>query len=240
VEYFSTSVVGKTGINGDKYYISNQKDVFAISDGASGSLDKVGASKCCIDPLGKLEYDKNTMEALHYITQCINVANESLIEKSQNEGKLSFGTISLCVLKDNILYTGSVGDTPVFLIKENLMIRLVKPKKRYSNAVEHGVISEEDAEKAVQSLPGPLQSVFDSFLPMIIPQIALSSIEINRNDILFLCCDGVTDWIKPEEIVGILRNIDKLDTGCIEILNKVEERCPQNCLDDRTIVAVKF
>lgn len=180
------------------------------------------------------------MEAFHYITHCIDVANERLIEKSQNEGKLSFGTISLCVLKDNILYAGAVGDTPLFIIKENLIIRLVKPKKRYSNAVEHGVISEEDAEKAVQSLPGPLQSTFDSFLPMIIPQIALSSIEINRNDVLFICCDGITDWVKPEEIVEVLRNIDTLDKGCIEILNKVEERCPQNCLDDRTIVAVKF
>lgn len=240
MEYFYKSIVGSSGLNGDKYFVSEENNVFAISDGSSGAFDKVGASLCCINPLEDLDYKSSNMSPFQYINHCINTANNKLIEKSQNEGKLSFGTMTMSVFHKDTLYIGAVGDSPAFFIKNDTITRLIKPKKRYSNAVEYGVITEEEAKKAVLSLPGPLQSNFDNFLPMIVPEIATNSIKVDEGDILFICCDGISDWVKPHELVQILRSTSNLEAVCEDIFSKVEARCPKDCLDDRTIVSVEF
>lgn len=240
MEAYSKSIVGSSRVNGDKCFISGNKSVFAVADGASGAKDKVQASLCCIKPLEEMPFNSSEISSAEYIKHSINQANKYLVEKSQADGKLSFGTFTLSVYSDGILYTGAVGDTPAFLFKKESIIQLVKPKKRYSNAVEHGVITEEDAERAVKNLPGPLQSTFEYFLPMIIPDIALSSIQIDSGDVLIICCDGISDWVKPDEMRLILMQHQLFEDACDEIMNKSEINCSENYLDDRTIVAVRF
>jgi protein phosphatase len=240
MESYCKSIVGSSGVNGDKCFISGNKSVFAVADGASGAKDKAYASLCCIKTLEELQFNSSETSPAEYIKYSINQANKYLIQKSQADGKLSFGTFTLSVYNDGILYTGAVGDTPAFLFRKESIIQLVKPKKRYSNTVEHGVITEEEAERAAKSLPGPLQSSFEYFLPMIIPDIALSNIQVNSGDVLIICCDGISDWVKPEEMRLILMKHQLFKDACEEIMNKSEINCRENYLDDRTIVAVRF
>lgn len=239
MEFYSKSIVGSSGVNGDKCYVSDDKTVFAVADGASGAKDKVYASLCCIKALEELPFNSSEMKGNEYINYSINMANKYLIQKSQADGKLSFGTFTLSVYDKGLLYTGAVGDTPGFLFKKGKIIQLTNPKKRYSNAVEHGVITQEEAERMVKSL-GPLQSAFEYFLPMIVPEIASSSIQINPGDVLIICCDGVSDWVKPEEMELILGKHKYIEDACEEIMHKSEVNCTESYLDDRTIVAVRF
>ena len=240
MECYGLSIVGASGVNGDKYFVSIDKNVFAISDGASGAYDKVEASSNCIKPLEDLGYEDSKLSASDYIDFCFREANEKLIEISRIHNKLSFATMTMCVFDSGVLYTGMVGDTLAFLIRGDNISRLCIPKKRYSRAVECGVLTEEEAEKAIEALPGPMRSAYETFLPMIIPSIAKSEVKILKSDILFICCDGITDWIEQEELVQFFNSPKSLDEICSDILKKVEEKCPSEWLDDRTIVAVRF
>lgn len=240
MDCYYCSIVGSSRVNGDKAFLSEDKRVFAISDGASGAYDKVKASTLCIKPLERLGYKNSSLSPLEYINYCFQEANDNLINKSKVDGKLSFGTMTICVLDKRVLSTGMVGDTPAFLIRGNEIVRLCSPKKTYDRAIECGVLNEEEAKKAIETLPGPMRSNFEVFLPMIIPSIAKSQIEVSTDDILFICCDGITDWISEEELVDFFKEEESLEKTCDNIIEKIDNRCPKEHLDDRTMIAVKF
>ena len=234
---FGLSVVGSSGVNGDRYYISADNKVLVVSDGASGAFDKVAAATICIDTIEANDYSKSGLRTDEYIAHCIKDANDKLIDRSQLDGALSFGTITMAVIDGNRLYIGAVGDTPAFLIHENTISKIIEPKKRYSDLIRFGVLTKEAIERAVSSLPNQMWSQFDNFLPMIIPDIAKEEHEFADGDIVIICTDGISDWIENNEFIGILRKTSSLEEGCHNILSLVNERCPLNKRDDMTIVA---
>ena len=84
-----------------------------------------------------------------------------------------------------------------------------------------------------------MYSIFDNFLPMVIPQIAVEEYLISQNDILIICTDGVSDWIDEEEFVDVLRSSSSIERGCKKFFSIVNDRCPANRLDDKTIIVVQ-
>lgn len=83
-------------------------------------------------------------------------------------------------------------------------------------------------------------SLFDIYLPMIVPKIAIEEYEVNNGDILIICTDGISDWISLEEFASIFSSNKSLNECFDEILNLVEKRCDSNRLDDRTLVVARL
>lgn len=239
MEYYGLTEVGASGINADSYHISQDRKIFAIADGASGAFDKVGAGVICMNVIKELNYHYSGLKPQEYILHCINVANNRLIEKSQLDGHLSFGTMTMAVVDEGRLSIGAVGDTPAFLIQGNQIRKIIKPKKRYAKLIELRILTEEEIDKAISSIPCEMWSMFDNFLPMVIPQIAVEEYLISQNDILIICTDGVSDWIDEDEFLDILRDSSSIEQGCKKFFSIVDERCSANKLDDRTIIVVQ-
>lgn len=214
MEYYGLTEVGASGTNADSYYISQDEKVFAVADGASGAFDKVEAGTICMNAIRELDYHSLGLNLQEYILHCINAANSRLIEKSQLDGHLSFGTMNMAVVDEGKLSVGAVGDTPAFLIQGNKIRKIIKPKKRYAKLIELEILTEEEIDKAISSIPDEMWSMFDNFLPMVIPQIAVEEYLISQNDILIICTDGVSDWIDEDEFVDVLRSSSSVEQGC--------------------------
>jgi serine/threonine protein phosphatase PrpC len=161
MESFGLSNVGSSGVNADRYYISSDNNVYAISDGASGAFDKVGAATICMNSISERDYSDTGFDPIEYLKLCIKNANGKLIEKSLRDECLSFGTMTIALLDKNKLYIGAVGDTPAYLIKDNEIFKGIKPKRRYSDLIKYGVLSEEEIEAAIALLPNQMWSQFD-------------------------------------------------------------------------------
>ncbi|WMM25473.1 SpoIIE family protein phosphatase [Tissierella sp. MB52-C2] len=239
MEYYGLTEVGASGINADSYYISQDEKVFAVADGASGAFDKVEAGIICMNAIKELDYHSLGLNSQQYIFRCINAANNRLIEKSQLDRHLSFGTMTMAVVDEGRLSIGAVGDTPAFLIQGNKIRKIIKPKKRYAKLIELGILTEEEIDKAISSIPDEMWSMFDNFLPMVIPQIAVEEYLISQNDILIICTDGVSDWIDEDEFVDVLRSSSSIEQSCRKLFSIVNERCSANKLDDKTIIVVQ-
>ena len=153
MEYYGLTEVGSSGINADSYYISQDRKIFAISDGASGAFDKIGAGTICMDTIKELDYLSMNLKPHEYIISCINESNSRLIKKSQQDGFLTFGTMTMVVIEDNKLSIRIVGDTHSFLIQEDKIKKIIKPKKKFTKLIEVGILTEEEVNKAILSIP---------------------------------------------------------------------------------------
>lgn len=239
MEVFGKSIVGASGINADRYFISEDIKVFAVADGASGAFDKVAAGEYCLRALQKANYGDSGMNPMQYLDYCFTTANNSLIERSQKDGKLSYGTLTMAVIDNGVVTVGAIGDTPVFLISNNEIKKIVKPRKRYALAIEYNQITEEVAERAVSSLPGCMHSMFENYIPMVIPEVANAQCGVNPGDTVIICSDGVSDWVTKEEFLNWFGSSRSVQEVCETILEEVIERCGMSNMDDTTIVVVR-
>lgn len=236
MQSYGRTKAGASGINADSFYISQDRKVFAVADGASGAYDKTAAGRICTETFEYNQYNQSKIKQIDYIIKCFNEANEKLISKSREDRALSFGTLTAAVINDGIMTIGAVGDTPAYLIHGDNIIKAIAPKKRYSQLIELGILSETKIKEAISIIPNEMWSLFDSYLPMVIPDIATAEYKVNKGDILIICTDGISDYIEENELVSILRKAESLESACDMLFSLVEERCPVNKLDDRTII----
>ncbi|MDT8717563.1 hypothetical protein IAI10_12900 [Clostridium sp. 19966] len=239
MECYANLLVGTSGVSKDACYISDNKDIFVLCEGGSSFYTEKPASEYCINAFKKANYGASGLQPFDYLKQCINVANNTLIEKSQEEEKLFTSSILAVVLEKNQLYISGVGNTESFLIKGSTIKRFLKTKKKYHNEIEYGILTEEDAVKAVGALPERLKPYFDNYLPEVVPDIASNKDTVQLGDILLLCSNLVYSLINQQEMLDIMRN-NALEAAVEKVFSLVAARYPKYWIGDRTFVAIKF
>lgn len=236
------SVVGTSGINGDAYYISPDKSTFLLADGASGagSEGKVLMSKLCVEVVKNNPFSLSELSPKEYLVKLIWEINNKLIAISQEQGHYIFGTIIICVVKENVGTIVAIGDSPAFYIHNNSITQVAKTKKTYHNLVEMGLYSEQELEQAVHKLPEHMWSMFDRFIPMVVPTYVIEEIKLVKKDIIVFCSDGVSDYVQLDYIKDIVREENLLES-INTVINTAKENSirERNCIryDDLTFVA---
>ncbi len=238
---FGKSVVGTSGVNGDAFYISSDKSTIVLADGASGAGadGKVIMSKCCVENIEAFPFSKSNLSPKEYIEKIIWKINNDLIQHSQKQNKYIFGTLVICIISNNVATFASMGDSPAFLIKEGKIKRVSKTKKTYDNLVQMGIFAEEQLEEYVHRLPEHMWSMFDTFIPMVVPKYSLEEYELNLGDTIILCCDGVGDYLSDDELLELVNRQD-LPESVNAIISKSKENAIEehnrNQYDDITVV----
>ncbi len=236
---YGNSLVGTSGVNGDSFYISPDNKVFMISDGASGAgaEGKVIMSKLCTETVKNNPFSTSGLSAREYIDKMIWSINSKLTDISQKRKSLIFGTLVICVVCGDTAVIASAGDSPAYFIHNSNAVQVAKSRKRYQNLIDMGLFSEEQLEEAVQRLPGPMQSMFETFIPMVVPSYSVEEIKLESGDTILLCCDGVSDCLSPEFIAESIdtRNLDK---SIDAVLHTAKERSvgKKGYSDDLTMV----
>lgn len=236
------SVVGTSGINGDAYYISPDKSTFLLADGASGagSEGKVLMSKLCVEVVKNNPFSLSELSPKEYLVKLIWEINNKLIAISQQQGHYIFGTIIICVVKENVGTIVAIGDSPAFYIHNNSITRVAKTKKTYHNLVEMGLYTEQELEQAVYKLPEHMWSMFDRFIPMVVPTYVIEEIKLEKKDKIVFCSDGVSDYVQLDYIKDIVREENLLES-INTVINTAKENSisERNCIkyDDLTMIA---
>lgn len=238
------SVTGTSGINGDAYYISPDKTTFLLADGASGagSKGKVLMSELCVKAARDNPFSSSGLQPKDYLDQLIWKINNQLIAISQEEKRYIFGTLIICAVKDGMGTIAAIGDSPAFFIRHDSIVRVAKPKKAYANLVEMGLYSERQIEQAVHGLPEHMWSMFDRYIPMVVPTYATEEIRLEEKDMIVFCSDGVSDYVGPDEMIGAVREGNLLES-VKTVINAAKENAirERGCLryDDLTMIAYR-
>ena len=206
MEIYANSCTGSSGINGDMYYISEDKKVIILTDGASGAGKdgKVLMEKVCVDIAKQFDYLSSNLDAKDYVQYLLLKINSRLIEISQEYNKLVFGTVDIVVLDNNILTVTTIGDSPVYYYDGEEVKRVAKHPRKYEWMIGQGYITKEQYDRYINQMHPMMFSCFDIFIPTIVPNNVIEQITLKENDIVVMCCDGLSDWINENEIFELL------------------------------------
>lgn len=238
------TLTGTSGVNGDSFYISSDNRVFVLSDGASGAgkNGKVLMSNTCVEVAKQFDYSTANLEPKEYVDSLFWKMNNKLIEISQQNRKLSYGTVIITVIDKDTLTVTTFGDSPAFLFIDGETIkRVARNEKRYEDMIRQGDITREEYENYPRQMHANMGCVFDYFLPEVVPNNVIEQYAIKQGDMFLMCCDGLSDWIDSETIFKTLKN-SGIKNGINELIPRAKELslADHNSYDDITAIAICF
>lgn len=197
--------------NQDYYYIPDANDdikLYILADGMGGYKGGEIASKLATESVKQYIYDnfetteKQKEGILKLVKDAILYANFKVYERSkQTEDLGGMGTtLEVCLIYNNKAYIGHIGDSRIYRIRKGLIRRLTKDHSYVQKLIEDGKITRQEA------LTHPKKNMLTKALgctPYVEPDIRARNIE--QNDILIMCSDGLTNMISEETICEVVR-----------------------------------
>ncbi len=199
-------------MNQDYYYISNSNigyNLYILADGMGGYNGGEIASRLAVEATQKyisenikgIELNRDTLQQL--LRKSMEYANEIVYEKSKEDIKLSeMGTtLEVCLIYNNKVYIGHIGDSRVYRIRKNIIRKLTTDHSYVEKLVKDGTITREEAYNH------PKKNMLIKALgcePTIEPDIMVKG--FLKDDILLICSDGLTNLLKDKEIYEIITN----------------------------------
>ena len=200
-----------------------------ISDGVGGHLAGEIASEMAVNIVSNEIAKSNTANPTQSLINAIKFASQEIFSAAQSgSGRLGMGATVACVwLIGNRLYTATVGDSRIYLIRERSIRQLSIDHTWIQEALELGVIKPDE----VQGHPN--SHVIRRYLGS--PEPPEVDVRINcregheptdkcqgelllKGDILLLCTDGLTDLVSDAELL-------------VEFIENSQENAVQNLID---------
>ena len=200
-------------INQDYYYISeandNEYSLYILADGMGGYAGGEVASKLAVESvveyieknISKTEKTKENLQKL--IKDAAIYANKTVYEKSKSDIKLSeMGTtLDACLIYNNKVYIGHIGDSRVYRIRKSIIRKLTTDHSYVEKLVRDGTITREE------SYHHPKKNMLIKALgcqDYVEPDALIKG--FLKDDILLLCSDGLTNMLTDKEIYEIIIN----------------------------------
>lgn len=237
---FGKSDIGKVrDMNQDSFYISSPQDevqLFIVADGMGGYKGGEIASKLAVETsknyiinnFNSIEHDRENI--LNLIKSAIEYANLVVYEKSKEVPELeNMGTtIDICLILQNKVYIGHVGDSRVYRKRKEFFRKLTTDHSYVQKLVSDGTITKEEAYNHPKKNMLIKALGCSSFVE---PDVMVKG--FLKDDILLMCSDGLTNMLRDEEIVQIINQ------NPMEACNKlVDEANNKGGLDNITAVII--
>jgi PPM family protein phosphatase len=118
------------------------------------------------------------------------------------------------------LYFAHVGDSRLYRVHDGAISRLTRDHSYVGRLVENGIVRSEDAESHPQRhiLTAALGSGHD-----IIPDVPEQPIELENNDVLILCTDGLWSLVSEQDL-SRLAQAQPVADGCMKLVRMALER----------------
>ena len=204
---------------------TDKLDLYILADGMGGYNGGEVASKLAIDSVKKyiennFEKEKETKESiLNLIKSAIEYANMIVYKKSKEVKELEgMGTtLDVCLIYNNKIFIGHVGDSRIYRIRQNVMRKLTKDHSYVQKLIEDGTITREEA------MTHPKKNMLMKALgctPYVEPDVRARNYIVG--DILIMCSDGLTNMVKEEEIYKtVIEDAVEAPKKLIEQANKL-------------------
>lgn len=247
---FCTNIGTTRKINQDNFYINGEvlrdpyrrqvsakgsfsDGIFAIADGMGGESDGEYASMRAVEALNMLRSKKKP--SYEDICYCVEVANNEICSKITSTGKKSGTTIVLAVTDGKELNIYNIGDSKCLLYRKGTLTQLSKDHTVTAQMVEAGLLTKEQARQDRRS-----HQLFQH-LGIFPDDMALSlfkneKIIFEKNDVLILCSDGMTDGLDEAEIIRHIETNRSFDDLSKEL---VADAMKKGSKDNVSVLAIK-
>ena len=226
--YAETDIGMVRQTNQDAYYISEENDNYILcilADGMGGYTGGEIASRlACMSAAQyiKQNFDDNKQytkeEIMDIIKKAMEYSNKVVYEKSKKEKELEqMGTtLEVCLIYNNRVHIGHIGDSRIYRIRQNIMRKITTDHSYVQKLVKDGTITKEEA------IHHPKKNMLMKALGCeeeIEPDIMVKG--FNPNDIILICSDGLTNMISEQEIYNII--IEDTKNATTHLIKKAKE-----------------
>lgn len=183
----------------------NKYTLFIIADGMGGHNGGEIASKIAATTVRDFIYENyNTYEdKKELLREAIINANKTVytqqIEALELKGMGT--TVTCCIIVENELFYGHVGDSRAYLINTNGIEKITTDHSYVQELVRNGTITEEEAKNHPQRNLITRAVGTEEYV-----EVDTGNIKLSLKDVLLICSDGLTIYVKDEEICEIILN----------------------------------
>ncbi|MBE6740396.1 MAG: Stp1/IreP family PP2C-type Ser/Thr phosphatase [Ruminococcaceae bacterium] len=239
-------IVGKTDVgavresNQDTFYYDTLSEsvYFAIvCDGMGGANAGNVASECAVRSISdyiKRSYKDgmSSMQIENILRSAIVTANSTVYEMSRKDENL-FGmgtTVVLLFVSGNTGYVLHIGDSRMYIYTADNFNQITVDHSIVQNMIDSGKITPDEAKEH------PSKNIITRALGVNEEVKAdMDFVTLNKDDIVLLCSDGLTNFVTDEEIVEIIKCFD--ETVAARLIDKANR---SGGGDNVTAVAVKI
>ena len=249
---------GMTGKNNeDRYGVASfrvsEKDrtpvVFAVlADGIGGHKGGEVAAELAVNHIVQSVAKGDGKFSKHYIEQAVNEASSAIASHSSTNENLQ-GMGATCVIAwiiDNKLYTAYVGDSRIYLMRGGRIQQLTVDHSWVQEAMDKGILTPELARDHPnvhvirRYLGSPVPPEPDFRLTLFDGEGAKhveenQGTELQPNDVVLLCSDGLTDLVWNDEILEVVRSKQNLKEASRALVDLANERGGH---DNTTVVLI--
>lgn len=239
MEVYFQSDIGKRRKSNQDYTatFTNQKNqlLALLADGMGGHQAGDIASRQAVEEIGiawEATMIDDSEKAVQWFLQHIQQTNQRIFEKGQSQPTLSgMGTtLEVVTLLDNHLALAHVGDSRIYLFREQRLIALTEDHSLVNALLKSGEITQEMAENH------PRKNIITRSLGMpgsLEVDVAIHKIE--DHDQLLLCSDGLTNMVSEPKITQILLEAASLQDASQRL---IEEANAKGGLDNITVLLI--
>jgi len=196
-----------------------------IADGIGGHKAGEIASKIAVATIINEIGESDGTDPTWILKSSLLEANHSITaEAEDDQSKIGMGSTVACALVvDSALYIATLGDSRIYLIRDDAIQQLNIDHTWVQEALDIGVINEEEARshprrhliRSYLGSPDPVHPDLRLYLDMEENQEqakANQGLPLIPGDQILLCSDGLTDLVADPEILEILQDNTELQT----------------------------
>ena len=213
-----TDIGLKRSKNQDSIYVNNEQGLYIVADGMGGHAGGETASALAVQEIPKYVVEGKNETPQEITKNSIRRANQVIKKVGTDNPELKgMGTtVVQLFFKSRFLYVGNLGDSRAYLVNK---------KKVYQLSRDHSLIQ----EKINLNLYTREQAAADPNKNVLIRTCGLEddvevdvyAYKVHRNDIFFLCSDGLHGKVCDSDILHIInKNIPDPSKASEEVLQK--------------------
>lgn len=215
----------------------------AVCDGMGGMADGGRASETAIRMLQQGFGNIERMPSVNipaFFRQAIVTIDKTISRFPRENGRGSGTTMVAVIAEDHRLYWASVGDSRIYLLRDNEIYQITRDHNyalRLQELVEAGQMSPEEAASKKQ------REALISFLGIgnvSLMDLNQEPIELQYEDVVLLCSDGITKTLSNAEIRDIIRNPGRPMQDKARILVEHAARTNTHSQDNTSVAIVQY
>ncbi|GIW21720.1 MAG: protein-serine/threonine phosphatase [Candidatus Sericytochromatia bacterium] len=219
-------------VNQDSFIVVDLLGLYIVADGmgghAAGEKASITAIGTALDIFSSYDFENQkivgsdeTLSIIDMIRISFKEANNRIIKESISSVHLQgMGTTQvMSIIYNNKAYLGSIGDSRIYKITSSSIEQLTRDHSVVQDLMDQGLITSEEAKVH------PYKNVITKCLGMQ-AEIEIDTKEINleKDDKLLLCTDGLTGLVTDEEIKNIVNSNNDLNNVVKKLVNLANER----------------
>src|SRR2546426_1065364 len=227
---------GKVGLGPDvsKHLLGERGSLMIVSDGMGGAAAGEIASEMAVTSIRESLVEMTpSMEISERLRSAAEIANEQIWNRSQDNPELAGmgATLTAVLVQGTTAYIAQVGDSRAYLLRRGQIKQLTKDQSLAQMLVDSGAIKPEQIDSVPQNV------IMQALGTQPVVKVAMTAVELYRNDCLVMCSDGLSNKVPPDDLREMIQNVEDLTEACRILIDKANERGGE---DNITVIIARF